>query len=152
MAVEKIIIYVPSSPVKVIGVPGLPGQRGRDGLSGSAGAAISTLPIGAVVQGLRLARSVNGIVFPVDTSQSLHAAEVIGLALQSVTSIGTTVDVQRAGAVTNSSWNWAAGIVWCGPDGTLTQTPGSAGWLMEAGHVITATTIDIHIDSPIYRG
>lgn len=132
-------------------VGGFRGVPGPPGLPGSAGAAVSTLPIGAVVQSLRLVRSQNGTIYPVDTAQPDDGAAVIGLALQSVTTIGNTVDVQRAGQVTNSSWAWSPGVVWCGPDGTLTQNPSATGWLMQAGRVITATTIDIELEQPIYR-
>lgn len=140
----------PKPPAMVVGgFRGVPGPRG---LPGSAGAAISTLPVGAVVQGLRLVRSDAGTIYPVDTTEADHAAAVIGLALQSVTAIGNTVDVQRAGTVSDSSWTWLPGVVWCGADGALTQTPGSTGWLLQAGRVINATTVDIDIEPPIYRG
>lgn len=134
------------------GFRGLPGQRGLPGASGTDGAAISTLPIGAVIQGLRLARSQNGTIYPVDTAQPDHAEQVIGLALQSVTIVGYDVNVQRMGKVSDSSWAWAPGVVWCGPDGALTQNPSATGWLMQAGRVIDATTIDIDLEQPIYRG
>lgn len=151
MTCDAFLIVRNEAPVLVL-IPAAQGMPGPAGAPGSAGAAISALPIGGVVQALRLVRATNGVVYPVDTAQAGDAAEVIGVALQSVTTIGDSVNVQRAGTVSDSHWSWAPGVVWAGADGSLTQSPASTGFLMQVGRVINATTIDIDIESPIYRG
>lgn len=132
-----------------IAVPGIQGPPGPKGDSGAA--ASVSLPVGAVIHGLRIVRAENGVAYPVDTSVELHAEQVAGLALQSVTVTGQPVNIQTAGPVTDSSWSWTAGTLWCGPDGSLTQSPAATGWIMPVARVLTSDTIQIDIDVPIYR-
>lgn len=132
---------------------GFAGPRGPQGPQGDPGGSSAIArPIGAVVQGLRIVRSEDGVIYPVDLAIEAHAGQVLGLGLQSVTVIGNPVNVQLAGPVTDSSWAWAPGPVWCGADGALTQAPTSTGWLMVVGRAIEPTTVDIAIEPPIYRG
>lgn len=132
---------------------GFSGPRGPAGPKGDpGGTGVLARPVGAVVQGLRIVRALNGVIFPVDLADESHAGQVIGLALQSVTVIGTDVNLQLAGPVTDSSWNWAPGAVWCGTDGALTQAPPADGWLLQVGRVISADTIDLDLSFPIFRG
>lgn len=151
--VQRQSVLVPDHRTVSLEVPGLQGPQGIPGPPGSSGAAATVqLPIGVVITGLKIVRSVLGVIYPVDTSLPDHAEDVIGLALQSVTVVGNDVTVQTAGPVTDSSWNWSSGTIWCGPDGTLTQSPSATGWLMEVGRVVNSTTIQLDIEPPIYRG
>lgn len=140
----------PAAPGVV--VAGFAGPRGPQGPAGGAGPTTLPLPVGAVVQGLRVVRAAGGTAYPVDTAVEAHAAQVVGVALQSVTVIGTDVVVQTAGTLSDSSWAWADGVVWCGADGALTQAPASTGWLMQVGRVVSPTVLNIDIEPPIYRG
>lgn len=146
-----VVVEPPTRP-KVV-VAGFPGPRGVPGPKGDpGGTGVLARPIGAVVQGLRIVRSLAGVIYPVDLADESHAGQVIGLALQSVTVIGTDVNVQLAGPVTDSSWAWAPGFIYCGADGALTQDPPADGWLLQVGRVIAADTIDLDLSEPIFRG
>lgn len=151
--IERQSVSVPQQRTAKLEVPGLQGPAGPQGPKGDSGAAATVQqPVGAVITGLRIVRSVGGTIYPVDTSVSDHGDEVVGLALQSVTVVGNDVTVQTAGPVTDSSWSWSTGTVYCGPDGTLTQSPSATGWLMGVGRVVNSTTIQLDIEPPIYRG
>lgn len=111
-----------------------------------------TLAAGATIQGFALVRAANGSAYPVDTSQPDHAEQIAGVATQSVTSLGADVIVRPRGVINDPAWNWAPGAVYCGPNGALTQAPSTTGWLLNVGHAINPTSIDIQLNSPIHRG
>jgi hypothetical protein len=111
-----------------------------------------SLPIGDVVQSLRVVRASAGSVYPVDTATEAHGAQAFGLSLQSVTTIGDDVKVQTAGVVSDGGWAWTDGAVYCGADGTLTQSPATTGWLLCVGLAVSPTSVLINLDPPIYRG
>lgn len=119
---------------------------------GPAGSNTITVPVGAVVQGLRVVRAAAGNAYPVDTAVDAHAEQVIGLALQSVTTIGMGVTVQTSGPVTDAGWTFADGAVFCGADGALTQSPAATGWLLRVGRAVSPTSLLVDIETPIYRG
>lgn len=131
------------------GVQGAPGPRGE---SGSGTAVDVTRATGAVIHGLRVVRSADGMIYPVDVAVAAHAEQVIGVATQSVTTIGQDVIVRTSGPLSDNAWDWQPGVVFCGADGALTQNPASAGWLLQVARVIDPKTIDIDIETAIYRG
>lgn len=142
---QKITVTDRATQTTTVGIPGLQGPPG------DAARPTFTLNAGDVIQGMFMVRVSALTVLPVDTSNPDHAAEVTGIALGSASAAGASVTVQTAGQVTDSNWSWAPGVVWCGSDGRLTQTPSSLGWLMQVGRVISPTTVDIDIEQPIYR-
>lgn len=145
VAVEKIAVADRTAQTTTVGLPGLQGPPG------ATGAPTVTLPAAGALQGHFLVRSDGTQFHAVDTSNPDHAAEVVGIALGSTSAAGQSLTAQTAGPITDSNWSWAPGVVWCGADGRLTQTPPSLGWLMQAGRVISPTTVDIDIEQPIYR-
>lgn len=149
--VPKVIALDQRTVAKIaaVGIQGRPGPQGADGSGTSTDLTLSS---GDVIQSLRVVRAVNGVALPVDTSQADHADDVSGIALQSATVNGTDISVRASGVLTESGWNWSPGVVYCGPDGTLTQSPAATGWLLQVGRVVNATTIDIDIELPIFRG
>lgn len=126
------------------GAQGPAGPAGRDGAAPQV-----SYPVGEVIHGQRVVRLADGLVFHPDTSVVDHALRCIGVATQSAGS-GDVV-VQLAGALTESSWNWADGPVWCGPDGSLTQNPASTGWLLCVGRAAAPTVLMIDLETPIGR-
>ncbi len=123
---------------------GAQGPAGRDG-------SVSTLdyPIGQTIHGLRVVRIEGGMAYHPDVLVLEHAQQCVGIALTSATTGETTV--QLGGPLVESSWNWAAGAVWCAQDGQLTQNPASAGWLLCVGRALNPTTLMIDLDTPIAR-
>jgi hypothetical protein len=119
---------------------------------GPAGSNTITVPVGAVVQGLSVVRTVAGNAYPVDTTVDAHAEQVVGLALQSVTTVGMGVTVQTSGLVTDAGWAFSDGAVFCGANGALTQSPAATGWLLRVGRAVSPTSLLVDIETPIYRG
>jgi hypothetical protein len=126
------------------------GPVGPPGKPGEAEGATFTAPAGSTVFGHRAVRLVDGAVFHPDTRDSAHAPAVCGIAQQS-SAPGSPVLVRTAGTMTEPSWAWAPGYVWCGADGVLTQTPEPTGWLLAVGRAINPTTLVVDIDTPVMR-
>lgn len=64
------------------------------------------------------------------------------------------VVVQTSGPITDASWSWNPGIVWCGANGVLTQTLPTAGadyWILPVARAVNAQTIIVDIGTPIHR-
>ncbi len=84
-----------------------------------------------------------------DCSQVNQAFSVAGVTLQAVAQ-GASVQVQSAGEITESSWNWIIGQpVYLGGSGQLTQIPPTSGFVMVLGVPVNATTLLIDIQQPI---
>lgn len=142
------ILLPASNPsVQAGGAMGVQGPKGDAGTSETV-----SLPVGAVINGHTVVRAVDGVVYPVDTAVPEHASQVIGVALQSVTVLGQPLEVRPVGTITESNWNWPAGLLFCAADGQLTQTPPDTGWLLQVGRVLSPTQIDVAIQPPIQRG
>ena len=122
-------------------------ERGTPGAPGASG--IVTAIAGETIHAQRAVRVADGVLYHPDTSNTAHAPSVIGIALQSVAT-GEACTVRTAGTVTEPSWSWSPGFVFCGDDGQLTQAPGS-GWLLVIGRAINPTTLDVDVDDPIIR-
>lgn len=78
---------------------------------------------------------------------TLGARSVVGV----TTNAGTSLTVQFGGTLTDGSWNWSPGHVWCGANGVLTQTPPTSGAVCIVGRVVNATTILIELEPTIRR-
>ena len=124
-----------------MGVQGAPGET-----EGATFIAVA----GTTIHGHRAVRIDDDVIFHPDLATPSHAAAVVGIATQSG-SLGAQILVRRGGQMTEGSWNWAPGFVWCGADGVLTQSPGATGWLLTVGRVVNPTTIDVDIDTPFLR-
>lgn len=130
---------------------GSQGPPGAQGKPGPAGGTSLTLAAGETIFGLRAVQAQGGTVYNADTSDTdLIFGSVAGIALQSVV-LGEEVEVQVAGELTEPSWNWAPGYVYCGPDGSLTQSTGGTGWLLIVGRVVDPTTIIVDIGQLFIR-
>lgn len=147
--IEQQKVTVPDLAMQTTTV-GLPGIQGPAGQAGSV--VTVDQPAGSAIQGHFMVRSDGVNLWPVDTSIDTHATEIVGIALGAASAAGQSVSAQTNGPVTDSNWSWAPGVVFCGADGRLTQSPSSTGWLMQVGRVSSPTTVDIDIEMPIYRG
>lgn len=123
---------------------GAQGPAGRDG-----SVSVLDYPIGQTIHGLRVVRVEGGMAYHPDVLVLEQAQQCVGIAIGSATT--GTVAVQLGGPLVEASWNWAAGAVWCGQDGQLTQNPASAGWLLCVGRALNPTTLMIDLDTPIAR-
>lgn len=126
------------------GEPGPPGPPGPP-----------TLPLvlvaAEIIHGRRAVRAVSGQAYHPRILVDDDAEEVVGIALNS-SDIGGSVQVRTVGTVTEQSWSWAPGYVYCGEEGILTQSPAHMGWLLAIGKAVNATTIDVDVDTAFFRG
>lgn len=123
-----------------------------DGLEGNPtiGLAKIRLVAGEVIHSLRAVMAVDGEALHPDTSSNPDSVRVVGIALISGV-IGDEILVQPSGRLTESSWSWSPGSVYCGDDGVLTQTPTSGEWILVVGRALSATTIEVSVAQPILR-
>ena len=98
----------------------------------------------------KLVRIALGTVYLADKDNVAYVQDTLGLTT-TVSTTGNPVTIQTSGEVTDVGWAWAAGSVFMGDSGELTQTPSTVGILQKIGTVLTATSILIDIDDPILR-
>lgn len=140
----------PPGPQGPQGPQGLQGPQGVPGPSGSdivTGIAAETLGGHRMVRGSR-----NALTYATNTDAN-HADDIQGLTLGAA-AVGASVLLQRAGDVTEPSWNWTPETpVFLGSNGQLTQTPpdDSAAFTLCVGFAATPTTLVLRFEAPIYN-
>ncbi len=83
------------------------------------------------------------------SNDTLANAQVIGITSNAAVA-GAGVTIKTSGIMTDASWSWTKGTVYLGSNGTLTQTAPSGGAiLVHVGRALTATTLQIDIDTII---
>lgn len=139
--------------IKVVtkGPKGDEGDPGPPGPPGPAGGTTVLWPPGETIFGQRVVRAQDGLIFHPDVTVVEHAKATFGIALQSGVVGGPDLQVQVSGELTEPSWTWTPGYVYCGQDGQLAQPAQATGWLLAIGRAISATTIIIDIDTPLVR-
>ena len=121
-----------------------------DRLPGETEGATFLVPAGETIHGHRVVRADGGALFHPEPGTAAHADQVVGIALQSGDAPAPLL-VRAHGQITEASWSWAPGVIWCGADGQLTQSPPASGWLLQVARVVSPTTITVDIDTPIFR-
>lgn len=133
------------------GPKGDDGEEGPPGPPGPAGGTAVLWPPGETIFGQRVVRAENGLIYHPDVTLVEHAKAVFGISLQSGSAGDDPLQVQVSGELTEPSWNWTPGYVYCGQDGQLVQPAQDIGWLLSIGRAISPTTIIIDIDTPLVR-
>ena len=83
------------------------------------------------------------------SNDTLANAQVIGIT-SNAASAGAGVTIKTSGILTDSNWAWTKGTVYLGTNGQLTQTSPSGGAIVvHVGRALTATTLQIDIDTII---
>lgn len=83
------------------------------------------------------------------SNNTLANAQVIGITSNAASS-GAGVTVKTSGILTDANWAWTKGTVYLGTNGTLTQSaPTSGAIVVHVGRALTATTLQIDIDTII---
>ena len=83
------------------------------------------------------------------SNDTLANAQVVGIT-SNAASAGAGVTIKTSGIMTDANWSWTKGTVFLGTNGTLTQTAPSGGAiLVHVGRALTATTLQIDIDTII---
>lgn len=84
--------------------------------------------------------------------QNNSKREVIGLALTGGIA-GAEIEVLQFGLITDSFFTQTVGSkIFLGLSGAIVTTPPTTGWLVPIGYVVSDCTLNIDIDTPIYRG
>jgi hypothetical protein len=126
------------------------GQRGGQGRPGTdSGGGVQTIVrlAGETISALRIVYESQAQVFKTDPSTET-VYQSLGLAITSA-SPGAELTIQTQGFIDDSSWSWTEGFVWCGADGTLTQTPPTSGWDFIIGFATSATRLYIDLNEPV---
>lgn len=127
------------------------GQRGAQGRPGTdSGGGIQTIvrTAGETISALRIVYESQAQAFITDPSTE-SVFQALGLAITSA-SAGAETTIQTQGFIDDSSWSWAEGVVWCGPNGVLTQTPPTTGWDFIIGFATSATRLYIDLNEPVF--
>lgn len=83
------------------------------------------------------------------SNDTLDNAQVIGITSNAASS-GAGVTIKTSGIMTDSNWAWTKGTVYLGTNGQLTQTTPSGGaYIVHIGRALTATTLQIDVDTII---
>lgn len=130
--------------VALQGPPGPPGLNGS-----SASAPYITFLADGPLGGNRAVRLVAGLARYASSSALADAGLVLGITQGAAVS-GAPVQIQTSGLMTEPSWTWTADQpVFCGTNGTLTQTAPTAGFDLILGVALSAIQIHIGARMPI---
>ena len=123
---------------------------GAPGATGPAGeGALTQLEAGSTIHGGRAVMAIDGLIYHPDVENVDHASQVIGVATQSG-SIGTMIGVRTSGLLIDGTWV-SNRVIFCGPDGVLTQTPGTTGWLLAVARAVDTGTLQVAVQLPFLR-
>jgi hypothetical protein len=112
--------------------------QGPQGPAGPGG--LVSVQAGATISAFNAVAALNGQIVPGNASEQFFGC-ILGLALNSATA-GQSVNVQFAGQVTFSGWNWTGnGPVFLDLNGQLTQTPPASGFALQMGVPLGATSV-----------
>lgn len=125
------------------GPPGPPGPIGPSG-----GSAVSRIAGSTLSALLAVWEDADGLVRALDGSDEDHIDLLSGVTLTAAES-GAPVNVQLAGPLDDSSWNWSPGRVFLGAGGALTQTPPTSGFDVLIGIAVAPTRIVLRLQDPI---
>lgn len=76
-----------------------------------------------------------------DATIASHANIAIGISTMAATEFGADLSIQHAGILSEPSWNFMAGPVYVGVNGTLTQSLSECSFIQQVGVAITPTSI-----------
>jgi hypothetical protein len=83
------------------------------------------------------------------SNNTLADSQVIGITSNAASS-GAGVTIKTSGIMTDSNWAWTKGTVFLGTNGQLTQTiPSGGAYIVHIGRALTATTLQIDVDTLI---
>jgi hypothetical protein len=108
-----------------------------------------SLTAGASLSALRAVTSNSSGEAVYASNDTLANAQVIGIT-SNAASAGAGVTIKTSGILTDASWSWTKGTVYLGTNGQLTQTTPSGGaYIVHIGRALTATTLQIDVDTLI---
>jgi hypothetical protein len=137
----------PEGPFSVTTInTGFPGDPGPPGPPGSGVENVESVKTAdATLSGHRVVRSTGlNTVDYASASVLAQCKAVLGVTRDAVIS-GLQVQVVQVGEIVESSWNWAAGNVYLGENGLLTQTIPTSGNILKIGFSNAPTQLVVSI-------
>lgn len=117
---------------------------------GAAGAQKSEVSGQALSALLVVRKSSDGRVYYMSSADTSHT-NVYGITKTSAAGAGLAITVVLGGEFTDPSWNWIPDkVIYLGINGVLTQTSPNTGFSCIIGVAITATTIFVKLNEPIF--
>jgi hypothetical protein len=92
---------------------------------------------------------VNGEVFKVDELDFIKSENMIGVSLQSGTTIGDSIKVKTIGVIKDQSWNWTVGSRIFIKNGNFSDIPPDDGHLISIGSAVSSNEINIKISEVV---
>lgn len=127
---------------------GPPGPAGPQGLQGT-NASVFSASAGVTISAQTAVALINGVVVPAQNTVLEQFGNVVGVS-QNGGVPGTLINIQQSGEISLSSWAWTLNKpVYVGPNGPLTQTAPTSGFLQIVGIPITPTSLSIGLQPPI---
>lgn len=140
LVVDGAVVGVGASGVEAVAIAvGIQGPAGKDGAS------VSIDLVAAVSLSGQRAITSNGAGKAIycDNLTPAHAGKFLGVA-QNAALVGDIVHVQTIGLLQDSAFSFTpTGLVYCGANGVLTQTPPAAGFSNVIGYALLADTLFI---------
>lgn len=124
------------------------GPPGRPGEPGPAGGASVQRMAGTNLSALLAVYELNGVVRALSADDALHIDLLLGITLTAAQA-GELVNVQRLGTIEDLGWNWGAGRIYLGSNGSLTQTPPTSGFDLLIGSATSPTRVALNLQDPI---
>jgi hypothetical protein len=155
MTTDTIIVYETQvvqeirSDAQVVEVV-TPGPQGPPGAPGQGGSSFLAKTASYPISGHRaIAAAFDGRAIYADSDDITLASSVLGISIGAA-SENNTVYIQQSDEMVEPSWNWQEHKpVFCGPNGTLTQTAPTAGFCLILGIATSATSVVVAVKQAI---
>ncbi|HRO02418.1 MAG TPA: hypothetical protein PLS69_02285 [Terricaulis sp.] len=126
------------------------GARGPAGPAGAPGGASFARIASVALGGHRVVRALpNDEVAYASSADPTHADLIIGITTGAANE-SEEISVAAGGEITEGSWTWTPGPVFCGVNGVLTQTPPASGFIRQIGTADAPDRLIIDLRPPIY--
>jgi len=129
--------YIITNPA---GPPGAPGQ------DGAAGEAVVVREAAQALGGHRVVKPVASDEVDYASSDIAGDGDLILGITKGAAAAGDDVQVQVGGTMTEGSWNWILGPVYCGLNGVLTQVVPTSGFVCRVAKALSPTTILVNVE------
>ena len=130
-------VVLPRQPIQ--GPPGAQGPPGPGG--GTTVARTADVPLSGHRCVYATTNSAGDGANYADNQTPAHGLRVIGITLHAATA-GSEIQVISSGEIEEPTWSWVPDLpIFCGANGTLTQTAPTSGWLKQLGVATSATSM-----------
>lgn len=91
----------------------------------------------------------SGVLIYADSSTLSHAGSVLGVTLGAISS-GESGDIVERGQIVEATWSWTPrAAIYLQPNGVLSQTPPSSGFVCVVGFAMTSTKMYVAVQPPV---